>query len=127
MAKISLRHLPEEKLACIVNPSSGSPRNQIIREGSRGDWERDIYFFVGERSVPPRLLRHLSSFISKIIFGQLRLPKATNAFVCKTKRGGNKVLLGSFDIGLVINTKGIGNLGNNINTIRLPTFTGRYE
>ena len=62
----------------------------------------------------------------------LQLPKATKAYVLKTKRKGNEVLIDmTIDIGLVMSNDTILNWngrwwGNNIDEIRLPTFTGRY-
>ena len=71
----------------------------------------------------------MNAFIPKSSF---QLPKATKAYVLKTKRKGNKVLIDmNFDIGLVISADVIRNWdgrgwGNNIDIIHLPTFTGRY-
>ena len=58
----------------------------------------------------------------------LQLPKAIKAYVLKTKRKGNEVLIDlTVDIGLVISTDAIPIWeGSNIDKIRLPTFTGRY-
>ena len=80
----------------------------------------------------PRWLHELIQQRTFVPTTSLRLPKATKAYVLKTKRKGNEVLIDlTIDIGLVISTDVILNWegkwwGNNIDEIRLPTFTGRY-
>ena len=134
-AKQSSSHLPGDELACVPNrqigPITQIPENQIVTQGNFRDNERDVYYFVGEKSIPPWLygLIQQHTFIPKT---SLQLPKATKAYVLKTKRKGNEVLIDlTIDIGLVISTDVIINWegrwwGNNIDEIRLPTFTGRY-
>ena len=128
-------HLPGDELAYVPNhqidPITQTPENQIVTQGRARDNERDIYYFVGEKSIPPWLygLIQQHTFIPTT---SLQLPKATKAYELKTKRKGNEVLIDlTIDIGLVISTDVILNWegkwwGNNINEIRLPTFTGRY-
>ena len=128
-------HLPGDELACVPNhqidPITQTPENQIVTQGRARDNERDIYYFVGGKRIP-LWLRGLMQQHTFIPTTSLQLPKATKAYVLKTKRKGNEVLIDlTIDIGLVISTDVILNWegkwwGNNINEIRLPTFTGRY-
>ena len=130
-AKQSSTHLPGDELACVPNHQIGritqSPENQIVTQDSLRDNERDVYYFVGEKSIPQWLhgLIQQRTFIPKT---SLQLPKAIKAYVLKTKRKGNEVLIDLIiDIGLVISTDAIPIWeGSNIDKIRLPTFTGRY-
>ena len=114
-----------------IGPITQIPENQIVTQGNFRDNERDVYYFVGEKSIPPWLygLIQQHTFIPKT---SLKLPNATKAYVLKTKRKGNEVLIDmTIDIGLVMSNDTILNWngrwwGNNIDEIRLPTFTGRY-
>ena len=135
-ANQSFVHLPGDELACVPNrqigPITQIPENQIVTQGNFRDNERNVYYFVGEKSIPPWLygLIQQDTFIPKT---SLKLPNATKAYVLKTKRKGNEVLIDmTIDIGVVISYDDIilnweGRWwGNNIDEIRLPTFTGRY-
>ena len=135
-AKQSSTHLPGEELACVPNHQIGritqSPENQIVTQDSLRDNERDVYYFVGEKSIPPELYGLIQQH-TYIPTTSLQLPKATKAYVLKTKRKGNEVLIDmTIDIGVVISYDDIilnweGRWWeNNIDEIRLPTFTGRY-
>ena len=125
----SSSHRPGDELACVPNrqigPITQIPENQIVTQDNFRDNERDVYYFVGEKSIPPRLYGLIQQY-TYIPTTSLQLPKATKAYVLKTKRKGNEVLIDmTIDIGVVISYDDIilnweGRWwGNNIDEIRL--------
>ena len=109
--------------SCNLNHANGSPENQIVPKSKRRGFERNIYYLAGEKSVPLRVRNMLLR--RSVQETNLQLPKATKAIIYKTKLVDNGE--GHFktpDIGLVTDTNGIQNYGNNVDYIPLPTFLG---
>ena len=109
--------------SCNLNHASGSPENQIVPKNKRRGFERDVYYLAGEKSVPPEVRNMLER--RSLQGTSLQLPKATKAIIYKTTMVANGE--GHFktpDIGIVTDTNGIQNYGNNVDYIPLASFVG---